>query len=76
MSAIAGDLEAALDQLAAEFRHLKGIGTDAGELSDEILFNEWDWEVGVGLYGEFRKAEAARAMPLPSSASAVGTTVR
>jgi unsaturated rhamnogalacturonyl hydrolase len=50
-------LDDALARLAAGFRRLKGIGdTDAAE-DGEIRFDEWDWEVGVGLYGLFRDAE-------------------
>lgn len=54
-------LDHAIDQLNAGFRRLKGIGdveARASEGQDEILFVEWDWEVGVGLYGHFRDAEA------------------
>ena len=51
------DLDAALDQLAAGFRKLKGIGDVDGKMTDAILFDEWDWEVGVGLYGMFRDAQ-------------------
>lgn len=51
-------LQDALDRLAAGFRSLKGIG-EAGADGVEIAFDEWDWEVGVGLYGDFRTAEAA-----------------
>ena len=49
-------LDHALTQLAAGFRSLKGIGTP-GDTTEDILFNEWDWEVGVGLYGQFREAQ-------------------
>lgn len=52
------DIDTAIARLAQGFARLKGIGaTDAHE-ADEILFDEWDWEVGVGLYGAFRDAEA------------------
>jgi len=51
------NLTAALDQLAAGFRRLKGIGDTAQSDADEILFDEWDWEVGVGLYGMLRDAQ-------------------
>lgn len=51
------DLDTALSNLSAGFRRLKGIGSvDHADPSD-ILFDEWDWEVGVGLYGLFRDAE-------------------
>ena len=50
------DLDAALAALAAGFRRLKGIGEGA-EDDGEIAFDEWDWEVGVGLYGLLRDAE-------------------
>lgn len=53
------ELTQALDRLAAGLRRLKGIGEGVDGDTDEILFEEWDWEIGVGLYGEFRKAEAA-----------------
>lgn len=51
------DLDAALDLLAQGFRRLKGIGDVESASDDAILFDEWDWEVGVGLYGQFRDAE-------------------
>jgi unsaturated rhamnogalacturonyl hydrolase len=50
-------IDTALEQLAMGFRRLKGIGEADGGQSDEILFDEWDWEIGVGLYGQFRDAE-------------------
>ncbi|WP_240672037.1 glycoside hydrolase family 88/105 protein [Tropicibacter alexandrii] len=50
-------IDEAIRLLAQGFASLKGIGaTEAA--SDEILFDEWDWEVGVGLYGAFREAQA------------------
>ena len=52
------DLDEPLARLAAGFRSLKGIGTTKDDASGEILFDEWDWEVGVGLYGLLRDAEA------------------
>lgn len=52
-------LDTALADLATGFRRLKGIGEGATDDSAEILFEEWDWEIGVGLYGAFREAEAA-----------------
>lgn len=50
-------IDDALARLAAGFRRLKGIGAAAAVEDGEILFDEWDWEVGVGLYGLFRDAE-------------------
>jgi unsaturated rhamnogalacturonyl hydrolase len=50
-------IDGALAGLAAGFRRLKGIGAAAAVEDGEILFDEWDWEVGVGLYGLFRDAE-------------------
>jgi unsaturated rhamnogalacturonyl hydrolase len=52
------DLDRALDLLAQGFRRLKGMGDVEGRDGEAILFDEWDWEVGVGLYGMFRDAEA------------------
>ncbi len=49
-------LDAALDRLASGFKRLKGIDTATSGPSDEILFDEWDWEVGIGLYGLYRDA--------------------
>lgn len=51
------DFDQALDLLGRGFRRLKGIGDVEGASPDAILFDEWDWEVGVGLYGLFRDAE-------------------
>lgn len=51
------DLDHALNLLGKGFRRLKGIGDVEGDTGDAILFDEWDWEVGVGLYGMFRDAE-------------------
>lgn len=50
------ELQDALARLAAGFRRLKGIDAAAAASGDEILFDEWDWEVGVGLYGMYRDA--------------------
>lgn len=63
MTAKSSDLtEAAIDtalvRLSQGFCSLKGIGEAEASATDEILFDEWDWEVGVGLYGDFRRAEA------------------
>ncbi|WP_349294709.1 glycoside hydrolase family 88 protein (plasmid) [Thioclava sp. 'Guangxiensis'] len=52
------DLRRAIAALSTGFRRLKGIGDEGMDAGDEIDFDEWDWEVGVGLYGEFRRAEA------------------
>ena len=51
------DLDAPLAALAAGFRRLKGIGEGEAD-TGEIAFDEWDWEVGVGLYGLLREAQA------------------
>lgn len=51
------DLDPPLARLAAGMRRLKGIG-DGGSDTGEILFEEWDWEVGIGLYGLMRDSEA------------------
>lgn len=49
-------LQIQINALSSGFRRLKGIG-DTGEAdTTEIAFDEWDWEVGVGLYGEARAA--------------------
>ncbi len=47
------------DRVAAAFRRLKGIreGLASGDAGG-IAFEEWDWEVGVGLYGFLRRALA------------------
>ena len=49
---------AALARLAAGLRRLRGIGDEAAGAADEIPFDEWDWEIGVGLFGDLRRAEA------------------
>jgi unsaturated rhamnogalacturonyl hydrolase len=49
-------IDAALDLLSSGLRKLKGIG-EAVDHGDDIPFDEWDWEIGVGLYGQFRDAE-------------------
>lgn len=55
-------LRQTIDQVAAAFSRLKGIQEGlAGEGAGRgIQFDEWDWEVGVGLYGFLRRALAAR----------------
>ena len=57
MTATDRDIATALDRLSVGFRRLKEIGDAGGGPTDEIAFDEWDWEVGVGLYGDFRQAE-------------------
>lgn len=52
------DLTSSIAALSEGFRRLKGIGNAGTAPGAEIDFEEWDWEVGVGLYGEFRRAEA------------------
>jgi len=52
------DLSDAIVRLSNGFRQLKGIGLPTGTSSADIEFDEWDWEVGVGLYGDFRQAES------------------
>ena len=54
----AEDLDLLLSGLASGFRRLKGIGDVSDCLTEDISFQEWDWEIGVGLYGDFRRAEA------------------
>ncbi|MFT2214037.1 glycoside hydrolase family 88/105 protein [Rhizobium giardinii] len=53
----AADITSAISQISRGFRRLKGIGDAANADTGEIVFDEWDWEVGVGLYGYFRDAE-------------------
>lgn len=52
------DLTQAIAALNTGFARLKGIGESETTQTDEVLFDEWDWEVGVGLYGSFRDAQA------------------
>ncbi|WP_425101848.1 glycoside hydrolase family 88/105 protein [Tropicibacter sp. S64] len=52
------EIDTAIARLSLGFARLKGIGEADAQDTDEILFDEWDWEVGVGLYGAFREAEA------------------
>lgn len=51
------EIDDALIRLAAGFRRLRGIDATGQHDSGEILFDEWDWEVGVGLYGMLRDAQ-------------------
>ena len=55
------DLLTTIDKVAAAFSRLKGIqeGLASGGADGKIQFDEWDWEVGVGLYGFLRRALAA-----------------
>ncbi|WP_035255318.1 beta-galactosidase BglB [Actibacterium mucosum] len=55
----ADTLRSKIDALSAGFRRLKGIGDNGAAGTDEIVFDEWDWEVGVGLYGDLRAAQDA-----------------
>jgi unsaturated rhamnogalacturonyl hydrolase len=53
-------LSEALSRVAVGLARLKGINETA-DLSDsgyDLQFDEWDWEVGVGIYGLLRHAEA------------------
>lgn len=54
-------LRTTIDNVAAAFSRLKGIqeGLASGSSDGKIQFDEWDWEVGVGLYGFLRRALAA-----------------
>lgn len=57
------EIDDALLRLAAGFRRLRGIDSAEAAQTDEILFDEWDWEVGVGLYGMLRDAESRGDQP-------------
>lgn len=51
-----------LDRVATGLARLRGIDSTvplAGE-GFRLQFDEWDWEIGVGVYGLFRHAEATR----------------
>jgi unsaturated rhamnogalacturonyl hydrolase len=54
-------LKATIDKVAGAFSRLKGIqeGLSGADNGGGIQFDEWDWEVGVGLYGFLRRALAA-----------------
>jgi unsaturated rhamnogalacturonyl hydrolase len=54
-------LKTTIDRVAAAFSRLKGIkeGLVGADHAGGIQFDEWDWEVGVGLYGFLRRALAA-----------------
>ncbi|KMW56889.1 Rhamnogalacturonides degradation protein RhiN [Candidatus Rhodobacter oscarellae] len=49
-------IQSHIDALSSGFRRLKGIGDTGQAEAAEISFDEWDWEVGVGLFGEARAA--------------------
>lgn len=53
-------LKITIDKVAAAFSRLKGIkeGLVGADQPSGIQFDEWDWEVGVGLYGFLRRALA------------------
>lgn len=52
-------LNKAIADLALGLGRLKNItGAHDTGASEEILYDEWDWEIGVGLYGDFRRAQA------------------
>lgn len=55
------DLDRLLSNVALGLARLKGINETAPLASEgfTIQFDEWDWEVGVGIYGLIRHAEAA-----------------
>jgi len=50
-----------IDRVATAFSRLRGIkeGLVADSAASGIQFDEWDWEVGVGLYGFLRRAISA-----------------
>lgn len=58
-----------LKQLSFGFCRLKGIDlTDDMKIEDiKIEFDEWDWEVGVGLYGFWRYAQSEQSENLTKS---------
>ncbi|WP_104841058.1 glycoside hydrolase family 88 protein [Sinorhizobium fredii] len=53
-------LKTKIDKVASAFSRLKGIkeGLVGADHVGGIQFDEWDWEVGVGLYGFLRRAIA------------------
>ncbi|WP_404402155.1 glycoside hydrolase family 105 protein [Pelagibacterium halotolerans] len=55
------DLSRLLSNVALGLARLKGMNETAPLASDgfSLQFDEWDWEVGVGVYGLIRHAEAA-----------------
>ena len=70
------EIPSALERLSAGFRRLKGIGDEGKGPSGEIGFDEWDWEVGVGLYGEYRAGRGPPGIGRRWSGSRAGTTGR
>ncbi|MVA18444.1 glycoside hydrolase family 105 protein [Agrobacterium vitis] len=54
-------LQKTIDKVAVAFSRLKGIkeGLSGEGSASGIQFDEWDWEVGVGLYGFLRRAIAS-----------------
>lgn len=52
------NIDTAIQRLGLGFRRLKGIGDVDEKAATSILFDEWDWEVGVGLFGLYRDAVA------------------
>jgi unsaturated rhamnogalacturonyl hydrolase len=52
------DVLNALERTALGFRALKGIDSVVQDQapSEAIVYEEWDWEVGVGLYGFYKQA--------------------
>ena len=59
-------LSEALSRVALGLARLKGINETAALSTDgyDLQFDEWDWEVGVGIYGLIRHAEAVRDQSL------------
>lgn len=59
-------LSEALSRVALGLARLKGINETAALSSDgyNLQFDEWDWEVGVGIYGLIRHAEAVQDQSL------------
>ncbi|QLF71236.1 glycoside hydrolase family 88 protein [Peteryoungia desertarenae] len=59
-------LSEALSRVALGLARLKGINETAALSADgyDLQFDEWDWEVGVGIYGLIRHAEAVRDQSL------------
>ena len=55
------DLNELMSRVAMGLARLKGMNETASPVSGgfTIQFDEWDWEVGVGLYGLIRHAEAS-----------------
>ncbi|CUA97142.1 Rhamnogalacturonyl hydrolase YesR [Pannonibacter indicus] len=53
-------LSATLSRVAVGLARLKGMNETAAISEDayDLQFEEWDWEVGVGIYGLIRHAEA------------------